>query len=104
MDFFVGKKEMDKNRILKIKNEVAARRSFDGTLVAVSPETDKILTLNESAAELWALIDGKRNLTEIITLFAANFEASSLEELAQIEKDVLEIIDKFLEKKLVEII
>ena len=104
MDFFVGKKEMDKNRILKIKNEVAARRSFDGTLVAVSPESDKIVTLNESAAVLWSLIDGKRTLGEIVTLFAAHFDAESLDELMQIEKDVLEIIDKFLEKKLIEII
>ena len=95
---------MEKDCILKIKNDVAFRRSFDGTLVAVSPETDKILTLNESAAELWALIDGKRTLSEIITLFAARFEAASLEELARIEKDVLEIIGKFLEKQLVEII
>lgn len=95
---------MEKDCILKIKNDVAFRRSFDGTLVAVSPETDKILTLNESAAELWALIDGKRTLSEIIMLFAARFEAASLEELARIEKDVLEIIGKFLEKQLVEII
>ena len=95
---------MDKNRILKIKDEVAARRSFDGTLVAVSPESDKIVTLNESAAELWALIDGKRTLTEIIVLFAAHFDVESLDELSQIEKDVLEIVDKFLEKQLVEII
>jgi hypothetical protein len=95
---------MEKDCILKIKNDVAFRRSFDGTLVAVSPETDKILTLNESAAELWSLIDGKRTLTEIITLFAARFEAASLDELVQIESDVLEIIGKFLEKQLVEII
>ncbi|MBP5201283.1 PqqD family protein [bacterium] len=95
---------MEKDCILKIKNDVAFRRSFDGTLVAVSPETDKILTLNESAAELWSLIDGKRTLTEIITLFAAHFETASLDELVQIESDVLEIIGKFLEKQLVEII
>lgn len=95
---------MEKDCILKIKNDVAFRRSFDGTLVAVSPETDKILTLNESAAELWSLIDGKRTLAEIVTLFAAHFEAASLEELAQIESDVLEIIGKFLEKQLIEII
>ena len=95
---------MEKDCILKIKNDVAFRRSFDGTLVAVSPETDKILTLNESAAELWSLIDGKHTLTEIITLFAAHFETASLDELVQIESDVLEIIGKFLEKQLVEII
>ena len=95
---------MDKESILKIKDEVAARRSFDGTLVAVSPESDKIVTLNESAAFLWSLIDGKRTLGEILTLFAAHFEAESFDELTQIESDVIEIIDKFLEKKLVEII
>ena len=95
---------MEKNRILKIKDDVAFRRSFDGTLVAVSPESDKIVTLNESAAVLWSLIDGKRSITEIVTLFAAHFDAESLDELTQIENDVLEIIDKFLEKQLVEII
>lgn len=95
---------MEKNRILKIRDEVAFRRSFDGTLVAVSPESDKIVTLNESAAELWALIDGKRNIAEIIVLFAAHFDAESLDELARIENDVFEIVDKFLEKKLIGII
>lgn len=95
---------MDKDCILKIKDEVAARRSFDGTLVAVSPESDKIITLNESAAVLWSLIDGKRDITEIITLFAAHFGAETLDEISRIEKDVVEIVGKFLEKQLVEII
>lgn len=95
---------MDKDCILKIKNDVAFRRSFDGTLVAVSPESDKIITLNESAAELWSLIDGKRDITEIITLFAAHFGAETLDEISQIEKDAVEIVGKFLEKQLVEII
>lgn len=95
---------MKKDCILKIKDEVAFRRSFDGTLVAVSPESDKIVTLNESAAELWSLIDGKRTVTEIIALFAAHYEAATLDELTQIGNDVLEIVDKFLEKRLIEII
>ncbi len=95
---------MEKDCILKIKNDVAFRRSFDGTLVAVSPESDKIVTLNESAAELWSLIDGKRTVTGIIALFAAQYEVETLDELTRIGNDVLDILDKFLEKQLVEII
>ena len=95
---------MEKNCILKIKGDVAYRRSFDGTLVAVSPESDKILTLNESAAELWSLIDGKRSIAEIIAIFKDSFDFKDEAESALVENDVLEIIDKFLEKQLVEII
>lgn len=95
---------MEKDCILKIKNEVAFRRSFDGTLVAVSPESDKVVTLNESAAEFWSLIDGKRTIKEIIVLFATRFEVETLDEFSVIENDVIEIVEKFLEKQLVEII
>lgn len=95
---------MEKDCILKIKNEVAFRHSFDGTLVAVSPESDKVVTLNESAAEFWSLIDGKRTIKEIIVLFATRFEVETLDEFSVIENDAIEIVEKFLEKQLVEII
>lgn len=102
--FLVCGDTMEKDKVLKIKDDVACRRSFDGTLVAVSPESDKVVTLNESAAELWSLIDGKRTVKEIIVLFAARFEVETLDEFSVIENDVIEIVEKFLEKQLVEII
>ena len=95
---------MEKNIVLKIRDEVAFRESGDGAFFVISPLIDEIVTINDSHAVLWSLIDGKRDISEIIARFAAHFNAGSLDEITQMWSDMIEIIDKFLEKQLIEII
>lgn len=93
---------MEKNAVCKIRDEVAFRKSSDGTLTAVSPVSDKIVTLNRAAADIWGLIDGKRTVDGIIAAFMAEFDPSSLPPKSHVESDVIEIIEQFLNKELIE--
>lgn len=95
---------MEKNIVLKIRDEVAFRKSSDGTMVIVSPVTDEIVTINESAAVLWELIDGKRDVEALIRSFADFFGCEISSEFASVEKDALEVLEKFLDKQFIEIL
>ena len=58
----------------------------------------EVIHLNEVAAEIWDAIDGKKTINDIIKHICNIF---SIDEKTA-EKDVLEFIQKLLEKKLIE--
>ncbi len=95
---------MDK-RVFKIRNEVAYRKSSDGNMTIVSPVTDKITTINLTATEIWEMIDGHKNVSEIIEQFySTHSKDSNLPPKDMVGEDVLEILNSFLEKQLVELV
>lgn len=90
--------------IYKIRKEVAFRKSADGLLTIVSPVTDKITTVNSSAAEVWDLIDGQSSVDEIVKGFIKlHKEDAGFPCTEEIIKDVSEILESFFERKLIEI-
>ncbi|MGI6395439.1 MAG: PqqD family protein [bacterium] len=96
---------MKKQTIFKIKDEIAFRKAADGTTTIVSPATDKILTINVAATEIWEMLDGVSSAGVIAEKFAsihANEEGFPGKERAQ--DDALKIIEQFLNKKLIKII
>jgi hypothetical protein len=58
-------------------------------LYKTSDEINCIYTLNDVAARIWELIDGRRNLTQIKKKLLEEFEAS--------EKEMDKELNKFLE-------
>lgn len=88
--------------VFKIRDEVAFRKLSDGSLTIVSPVTDKMISLNSTAAEIWEMIDGKKSVKEI----ADNFYFSHADDtmIHAIKKDAFEIIETFVSKELLEII
>lgn len=53
-------------------------------------EVDSIYTMNEVGSRIWELIDGEKNLSEIIDIILNEFEVSP--EVA--EKDIIEFINQ----------
>ena len=97
MEFCVGR------TILKIKEEVAYRKADDGTMTIVSPITDKIITVNASATELWELIDGNTDVDRITEIFISRHkEDKDFPGDSEAAEHVSEIIGEFLKRKLIE--
>lgn len=94
---------INKNSVMVIKKEVAFRKLADGSVTIVSPVTDKMISINKSASEIWYMIDGLnslKNITErFIFLHGKDADAPSVED---IEKDVMETVKSFFEKALIE--
>lgn len=90
-------------RILKIKDEIAYRKADNGTMTIVSPVTDKIVTINPTASELWELVNGERDAEEISKIFLdehrkdENFPGDDAVSL-----HVKEILEEFLKKEFIE--
>lgn len=57
-----------------------------------SPVTNSVVMLNETAGDVWRLVDGARSLEEIISLLAAAYGVES----ASIAADVASAIDSFV--------
>lgn len=94
---------MELNTVFMIRKEVAFRKASDGTLTIVSPVTDKITTINSSAAVIWDLIDGKKDLQALINEFITihkNENSYPGDEGAKC--DIIEIIEHFFNRNLIE--
>ena len=93
------------NRIFRIRDEVAFRKAEDGTMTIVSPVTDKIITINSSACEIWEMVDGKRTVSEIIERFISfHSNDKGLPSEKEIAEDVTDIVDDFFKRELIELI
>lgn len=57
---------------------------------------DEIFTLNETGRAIWDKLDGKRSLKELVGDLSLDFESP----LEDIEKDVLGIIEEFLNRRM----
>lgn len=90
-------------KIYKIKDEVAFRKAADGTMTIVSPVTDKIITINTSATEIWEVIDGKLNMDEIMERFISKHrDDADFPGESQAEHDAEVILEEFLKRELIE--
>jgi len=93
------------NRVFKIRDEVAFRKAEDGTMTIVSPVTDKIITVNPTATEIWEMIDGKKSVSQIIELFLKEHsEDKNFPGKKQLTEDVTDMIDNFFARTLTELI
>ena len=56
-------------------------------------DLDSIYTLNETAARIWDLIDGERNVSQVKDMIAEEFEVSK----NQAESDIIQLISQLEE-------
>jgi len=85
---------MRDGKIFKKNSKIVVRKIEDETILmplySTSEEIDCIYTLNDAAARIWELIDGKRTLGKIKKIFLDEFDVAE-EELADFLKDLEEI-------------
>jgi Coenzyme PQQ synthesis protein D (PqqD) len=85
---------MRDGKIFKKNPKIVVRKIEDETILmplyTTSKEIDYIYTLNDAAARIWKLIDGKRTLGKIKKIFLDEFDVTE-EELADFLKDLEEI-------------
>lgn len=89
---------MNDKTIFKKNKNIVTRVIEDETILMplykTSEEIDCIYTLNKSAARVWKLINGKRNLAKIKEMIRKEFDVTVTElnkELSKTIKDFLEI-------------
>lgn len=87
---------MDLNKIPEISEDIVVEE-VGGEKVVIRPEAAKVNTLNETAAKVLGLIDGKRSVKAIINEIA-NFYSV---EKDIVEKDMIELLSKLEEKKII---
>lgn len=64
---------------------------IDGRIVALSPDRDHVMFLNETASDVWRLADGRRTFDELVTEVAALYGA----EVDAIAGDVRQALASF---------
>jgi len=87
------KKEMARDSMVLKKNpDIVSRTIEDETILMpiykTSDEINCIYTLNDCAARIWQLIDGKKNLGKIKKMLLGEFDTD--------EKELDKELDKFL--------
>lgn len=79
------------------KNTRIPWRIIENEAILVQVDSGEVIHLNEVAAEIWRLIDGKRQIKEIIDHIHSAFDVDKTEA----KKDTLEFIKSLLDKELV---
>ena len=89
---------MKDSKVLKKNPKIVTRKIEEETILMplynTSKEIDCIYTLNDVAARIWELIDGKKNLAKIKKMLLEEFDATQKEldkELSKFLKDLEEI-------------
>ena len=77
-----------------------AETEVDGEILLIDMDGGMIFAMKDTAAELWALIDGKRDLGGVVDELATRFAA----EAATIRHDCSAMVDDLLAAGLVEIV
>jgi hypothetical protein len=67
-------------------------RIFDLETVVILPQTGQVVVLNEVGSIIWKLIDGNRDVNEIVKVICEQYNV----EKEQAERDVSEFIEKLL--------
>ena len=75
-----------------LRNEQFVWRIIDGNAILLSPNGDRLHSLNEVATLIWELTDGTRSIISIIEKICEEFDVES--NRAQI--DVVSFIERFL--------
>jgi coenzyme PQQ biosynthesis protein PqqD len=76
----------------------SAFRIIDDEAIVVAPSEGIARVLNATAALVWQMLDGTRNLSAIIEAIVLEFDAPAQE----IEADVLELVQNLKQNKMVE--
>jgi hypothetical protein len=76
-------------------------KEIEGLLIIIPlregiPYKDEHLALNDAGRAIWDAIDGLRTMQEVLAALADEFMASP----GEIERDVLHMVDEFLQKKM----
>ncbi len=79
------------------KNTKVPWRIIEGEAVLVKVDSGEVVQLNEVAAEIWRVIDGKKTISEIVNHIHGHFEVDR----ERAKKDALEFVQSLLDKKLV---
>lgn len=79
------------------KNKRVPWRIIESEAVLVKVDSGEVVHLNEVAAEIWRIIDGKRKISGIIAHIYTSFDVEKVEA----EKDTLDFLESLLEKSLV---
>ena len=80
-----------------LKNERVPWRIIEGEAILVKVDSGEVIHLNEVAAEIWRIIDGKRKISEIVDHIQKDFDVDR----EQAEKDTLEFIKSLSDINLV---
>jgi hypothetical protein len=80
-----------------VKHPEAAFRVYDAEGVVVMPTGGEVHVLNQVGARVWELIDGRRNVDEIIALVHEEFDVGP----ARASSDVQAFIDVLIENAMV---
>ena len=85
------------------KNKDMASREMDNDMILIpiyktDKAINKIYTLNETAREMWELIDGKRKLNDIVEELSARYNVPR----ERIKTDLEEFIKDMKERKAIE--
>lgn len=66
-------------------------------ILLFNPETTRVVYLNETAALIWQLCDGQRNIAEIVSVLRGAYP----EEADNIQKDVEQTLSEFEGQKVI---
>jgi coenzyme PQQ biosynthesis protein PqqD len=80
-----------------VRAVAAAAQEFEDEVVLLHTETEEYFTLNSVGAEIWALVDGERQVAAIVAALAASYEM----EEAELAGDVDELLDDLAKNQLI---
>jgi hypothetical protein len=81
------------NDVLSVAPGVVSRES-DGELVVVLPEQGRFFVLNDTGADVFQAVDGRRSLAEIAAALSERHDVP----LGQTQADVLALAQKLLDR------
>lgn len=76
------------DRPQRAENVVA--RTLDGEAVLLDLASEEYYSLNEVGSRIWELADGEHSVDDMVAAIVAEYEA----ERAQVEEDVLDLLDE----------
>lgn len=79
------------------RNEGVLLQEVDGSTVLLKPATGQYYALEDVSQDIWAYCDGSRTANEIVAEIQREYDA----EPAEIEADVLALLQEFLDEQLV---
>jgi hypothetical protein len=78
---------------IPVKNpNIIFRQEDDGYALAFNIRTEDMLTFNETASEIWVLIDGKRSINDIVSILAESYSESRVRIRIHVSKFVRKLL------------
>ncbi len=77
-------------------------REIEGELIIVplvagiGDMEDELFTLNDSGKAIWELLDGKRDLSAVVTVLSKNYES----EPGDIAQDVIGLVEELVKRRI----